>query len=189
MKASKIITLFTLLFILKTSIYSQDLSGGDGYKSSIGVITGTDLGLTFKHFLDDKIAFEGILSTGLFYNGNKFTGLLEFHKPFNDLKGLNWLVGGGMHFGSHHYSYYGYHSYNTNSGGYYDKNGKFHPSNGIYKTTYYSFGFDLILGAEYDLANYPFTFQFQIKPFFDFVNRGSHFFDASIAVRYILNKK
>jgi len=187
MKATNNLLILTLLICLNKSLFSQDFKGGDGYKSSVGVITGTDLGLTFKHFLSDKMAFEGILSTGLFYNSNKITGLIEFHKPFDDVDGLNWLFGAGMHFGSHNYSYYGYYGYNSYYGGYYDKNGNFHSSNGTYKSRYYSVGIDAILGIEYDLANYPFTFQFQIKPFFDFVNRGSNFFDTSISIRYIIN--
>ena len=79
-----------------------------------------------------------------------------------------------MHFGSHNYSYYGYYAYNYPYGN--------------YKHTYYSVGIDLILGAEYDLANYPFTFQFQIKPFLDLymsnIDKDSH-----VKIKSTLNKK
>ena len=173
MKSTFNLLILSLLICVNSTVFSQDFNGGDGYKSSVGVITGTDFGLTYKHFISDKMAVEGILSTGLFYNSNKVTGLIEFHKQFDDVKGLNWLYGGGMHFGSHKYTYYGYYPYNY--------------PNGTYKNTYYSIGIDFILGAEYDLANYPFTLQFQIKPFLDFVNRGSNFFDTSISIRYIIN--
>ncbi len=183
MKATNNLLIITFLVFINSSVYSQFFKGGDGYKSSIGVRSGTDFGGTFKHFLNDKLAFEGILSTNLFNSGSKITGLLEYHIPFNGVQGLNWLFGGGIHAGFHNASYY--------DGYYYDVNGYYYNSNGQavkYKSSYFAIGLDGIFGAEYNLANYPFTFQADVKPYFDIINRGNNFLDISISARYIFNK-
>lgn len=166
----------------KSNETSSSSSGGmSGYKTGIGLRGGFEGGLTIKHFIKSDRALEGILSRGWGYGGARITGLYEIHKPFPGAKGLDWFYGAGAHIGFYNGDYYGYRSYN---GGYYDKDGDWHPDG--YRRNYVTFGIDGILGLEYQFNEIPFSVGLDIKPYFDFVGRGDHFGDGALSIRYTI---
>ena len=88
MKKLLIISLLALSFTLK----AQD------YTTSLGLrLGGWENGVTLKHFLSDKAAIEGILSTR--WRGYNITGLYEVQNAISDVDGLYWYIGGGAHIG------------------------------------------------------------------------------------------
>src|SRR3978361_1471563 len=75
-------------------------SMGQDYTNAIGVKLLDGGGITYKHFLDDKNAIEGI---GFFWNrGTRITGLYEIHHTINGVAGLKWYIGTGSHDGFEH---------------------------------------------------------------------------------------
>ncbi len=54
-------------------------------------------GLTVKHFISQRSALEGLLSTR--WRGFEITGLYEVHNNAFDVERLNWYFGGGGHIG------------------------------------------------------------------------------------------
>ncbi len=189
MKIKFLLTVMTFSFT--TLIHAQknislvrasSAEGGSSYTTGFGIRLGYESGLTIKHFFKSSNAIEGILSTGWGYGGFRITGLYEYQKAFSGAKGLNWFVGGGLHFGSYTGRYYGYYGYYGS--GYYDKHGNWHPTG--YKERYASVGFDLILGLEYQFDGAPFTIGLDIKPYFDFYGRNDHYADGALTLRYIL---
>lgn len=174
-----------MLFVMPTSAIAQKGSGAtggqSGYKTGIGLRLGYESGITFKHFIKEHRALEGILTRGWGYGGGRITGLYEIHKPLPGAPGFDWFFGFGAHIGSFDGRYYGYYGYYN--GGYYDKHGKWHPTG--YRDYYLSVGIDGILGIEYQLAEIPLTLGIDIKPWIDFYGRGSHFGDGGLSIRYI----
>lgn len=155
--------------------------GAAGYKTGIGLRGGWEGGLTIKHFLQSHRAVEGIFSRGWGYGGVRITGLYEIHKPFPGANGLDWFYGVGAHVGFYNEHYYGYKCYN---GGYYDRDGDWHP--GKCRDRYTTIGIDGILGLEYQFNEIPFTIGIDIKPYFDLVGRGDHFGDGALTIRYTI---
>src|SRR4249919_1630602 len=149
--------------------------GMAGYKTALGIRFGWEGGLTLKHFIKEKRALEGILAFGWNGYGFRLTGLYEVHKSFPDVEGLDWFFGGGAHIGSYGPGHYGYY---YGSGGYYDKHGNWHP--GVYRDRYMTFGIDGVLGLEYQFEDAPFNIALDIKPYIDFVNPGSSFYDGGL---------
>lgn len=86
----KIIVLLLASFLIYNSGKAQD------YNNAIG-IKFYPTGITFKHFLSDNKAIEGI---GYFYKyGTRITGLYEIYNPIEALDGLQWYYGFGAHVG------------------------------------------------------------------------------------------
>ncbi len=171
----KQITILLLLCFLSLISFSQSQT----YKNAIGLCGGWKSGITAKHFFSEGKAVELILSNGSFGHGVQLTGLYELHKPAfkkNDVEGMFWLYGLGGHFGGgYSYSYLYFDSKNLP---YYRQ------------YNYVAIGLDLIFGLEYNIPDIPFTVGANIKPYFEFGTQAGipfSFFDASLAVRYILN--
>src|SRR4051812_37843237 len=58
------------------------------YSNAVGFRAGETSGLTFKHFVDQTSAFEGIL--GVWPNAFDITVLCEKHTNAFNLEGMNW---------------------------------------------------------------------------------------------------
>jgi len=133
------------------------------YTSSIGVRLGFYRGITYKHFLSEKVAFEGIAMSR--YRGINLTALLEFHNPISEVEGLNWYYGFGGHVGYYNSYYYSYYS------------GLDH--------YHLIIGVDGILGAEYTFSELPFTISLDWKPTFNLF--GGYYFNGdsgALSLRY-----
>ena len=93
----KKITLTLIIIISALFVNAQD------YSNAVGLRGGLGYGLTFKHFLNETSAVDGILNSSWGFFG--VTGLYEIHKPAFDVANLNWFYGGGAHvwFGSSMY--------------------------------------------------------------------------------------
>ncbi|MBK8403425.1 MAG: hypothetical protein KA251_06240 [Saprospiraceae bacterium] len=91
MKA-KFLTLF-VFFLLGSvcTLKAQD------YKSAIGARLGYPLSLSYKTFISEKGAIEGILGFRgySYYSWITVSALYQHHMPIKSVEGLNWYVGGG----------------------------------------------------------------------------------------------
>jgi hypothetical protein len=127
-----------LTIILAISILT--LASAQDYKTGIGFRAGLSQGLTVKHFVNEKAAFEGIFSTR--WGGFEITGLYEIHNQAFDVAGLNWYYGFGAHIG------------------FWDGNKDW----GVLNTAYTVIGIDGILGIEYNFSEVPFNIGLDWKP-------------------------
>jgi hypothetical protein len=94
----KIIMVFFISLCYSTVAAAQESST---YKNAVGVRLGNSVptvksGITYKHFLANNNAIEGILSFG---DGTAICGLYEIHKPINSVENLQWFIGGGGYVG------------------------------------------------------------------------------------------
>jgi hypothetical protein len=91
-------TLFLFSIIL---IFTQNASA-QTYKNGIGLRFGWGYGVTFKHFVNQKAALEGVLNYRSYgaldykYNYVRLTGLYLIHNPIASAEGLQWYYGGGL---------------------------------------------------------------------------------------------
>lgn len=93
MKRSLLLLLVCIsLTLLTNSAYSQP-----GYGQSVGIRIGNFPGVTYKKFIQETAAIEGLLSFGT----NRFylAGLYELHYPDVLDHGLTPFIGGGAHTG------------------------------------------------------------------------------------------
>ena len=147
-------TLLTL--VLAVSILA--IANGQDYKTGIGLRGGPYMGLTVKHFLNEKHAVEGLLQTR--YSGFDVTALYEFHnaKAF-DVDRLNWYYGFGGHLGSYNNAAY---------------------SLGAVV------GIDGILGIEYNFSEAPLNIGLDWKPMFNLIGNTNFWGDGgALSIRYI----
>ena len=127
-----------LTIILGISILT--LGSAQDYKTGIGFRAGLSQGLTVKHFINGKAAFEGLLSTR--WSGLEITGLYEIHNQAFDVSNLNWYYGFGAHIG------------------FWDGNRDW----GVLNRSYTVVGIDGILGIEYNFNEVPFNIGLDWKP-------------------------
>jgi hypothetical protein len=87
------------ILLLTTHIHAQnDDGGGSAYKQAIGIKFPGGLSLTYKKFVTDTHSIEGQLTS--WNKGFRMAGLYEFNfYTFNDVEGLAWFVGPGVHVG------------------------------------------------------------------------------------------
>ena len=86
-------TVITTLLLIRIGTYSN----AQDYTTGIGLRGGLYNGVTFKHFLGEKNAFEGILTSR--WLGYKITGLYEIHNQAFHADGLKFYYGIGGHIG------------------------------------------------------------------------------------------
>jgi hypothetical protein len=145
---------FVLTLVLGLSIVV--LAGAQDYKTGLGLRAGSSWGLTLKHFVDKKAAFEGILY-GHHYGFN-ITGLYEVHNQAFDVENLKWYYGFGAHIGSYNY----------------DKENNF------------VMGIDGILGIEYSFTEAPINIGLDWNPYFNLIGTTEFFAaSGALSVRYI----
>lgn len=159
MRSIKLLFL-SFLFVLLTVSYGH---AQKNYDNALGIRLGSWPGITYKHFVTQRGAFEAILSTK--WHGYMFHGLYEVHhKVFNE-PGFNFYYGAGGHVG--HWNV------RTHRHPWYDDAG-----------TYSAIGVDGILGLEYTLSTIPLNFSIDWKPMFNIVNyTGLWVDDVAFSVR------
>ena len=152
---------FFLTVVMAFSIIA--LLNAQDYRTGIGLRGGFSSGLTLKHFVSNKAAFEGILSTR--WRGFDITGLYEIHGEAFDVERLNWYYGFGAHLG------------------FWD--GRYAPWGSV-GSTYTVIGIDGILGIEYNFTEIPVNISLDWKPAINvFGNQGFWGDGGAISLRYI----
>jgi hypothetical protein len=91
--------IFTIIISLFISTLA--LAQSSTYKNALGIrlsssIPTVESGITYKHFLGNNNAVEGILSFG---DGTAICVLYEIHKPIKSAENLQWFIGGGGYIG------------------------------------------------------------------------------------------
>ena len=147
-----------ILLTLVLALAVIALANAQDYKTGIGLRGGWGYGLTVKHFISEKSALEGILSSR--WSGFEITGLYEIHNRAFDVDRLNWYFGGGAHVGFY---------------------GNNYPGGNVTVV-----GIDGILGLEYNFKEVPINLSLDWKPAFNFIGY-SHFFGdgGAFSIRYI----
>ena len=106
---NRIIILLLVAITASTTAKAQEEQ--TTYKNAIGIRLGPSTpviksGISFKHFMNDSKAIEGIVSFG---DGFAVCGLYEIHKPITAAEDLQWFIGFG--------GYAGFSKTTTNIGG------------------------------------------------------------------------
>ncbi|MCF8236778.1 MAG: hypothetical protein K9I85_01345 [Saprospiraceae bacterium] len=142
---------------LATVTYSQS------YSRAIGLRLGWDYGISYKHFLNQKAALEGVLTyrswgdAGYNYNYFRLTGLYLIHNPIEGAEGLSWYYGAGVSIQSW--------------GGQYKEFSKYLGKN--YSSV--ALGIHGALGLDYKFVNAPINLTLDWVPSFVFGGWGSGF--------------
>jgi hypothetical protein len=152
----KIILTVILVSVLTMMANAQD------YKTGIGLRVGPASGFTVKHFIHDKSALEGLLTTK--WHGWDFTGLYEVHNLAFDTENLRWFYGGGAHLGF----------YNGNNVEW-----------GTPGTTSGVFGIDGILGIEYTFDEAPINLGLDLKPALNLIGYTGFWAEFGVSARYV----
>ena len=86
-----------LIFSLAVVFCSYFAAQAQDYQSAIGVRLGFPSSLSFKHFISEKGALEGMLGFRSYsgYSWINIGGLYEHHNSFPSAEGLRWYYGGG----------------------------------------------------------------------------------------------
>ncbi len=153
-----------ILVITLTGFSTPKSVLGQPYDKGIGIRVGVTNGISYKQFIGENAAFEGIV--GVQYGELKVTGLYELHSEALDSELLNWYYGAGGHIGFY-------------SDGY---NPPY--SNDNYNIAQPVIGLDGIFGLEYQIKRVPFTIGADIKPFIEFTEPHFYLRDVGLSVRY-----
>ncbi|MDD2195966.1 MAG: hypothetical protein PHW91_02140 [Bacteroidales bacterium] len=141
------------------------IANAQDYNTGIGLRGGFSNGITIKHFVTSKAAFEGIIASR--WRGLELTGLYEIHGRAFNTERLKWFVGFGGHVGFWDGNYT--HKYWGDSG-----------------TSYTVIGIDGILGLEYSFVEVPINIGLDWKPAFNFYGHSGFWADGgAFSIRYI----
>lgn len=158
---TKLFTVLAFTFLFAFASNAQD------YKSAIGLRLGSPLSVSYKTFVSDRGAFEGVLGfrsySGL-YSWINVGAYYEHHNPISSVRGLSWYYGAGanIYLWSWNTSYIGDRSTST------------------------SFGISGVLGLDYKFADLPLNISADWIPTF-FINGIGSGFDGgygALAARY-----
>ena len=151
-----------IILTLTLAIFISAFASAQDYNTAIGLRLGTSSGVTARHFLGEKSAVEGLLTTR--WQGLEITGLYEFSNNAFEVDRLNWYFGFGGHIGF-------YNGSNTTWG----ESG----------TSYVVLGIDGIIGMEYTFIDVPINLSLDWKPFFNLTGEPGFWGDAlALSVRY-----
>jgi hypothetical protein len=132
------------------------------YNTGIGLRGGFANGITIKHFVSDKAAFEGIIASR--WRGVELTALYEIHGRAFDTDRLNWYAGFGGHVG------------------FWDGNDTRWGDDRSYTVI----GIDGILGLEYNFLEIPINLSVDWKPAFNLFGYSGFWADGgALSIRYI----
>ncbi|MCH7411572.1 hypothetical protein MM239_19455 [Belliella sp. DSM 111904] len=153
---------YTFLLVAMMAIGNEAMA--QGYNTGIGLRAGVGNGLTVKHFLSDKAAFEGILHSR--WRGLLITGLYEIHNDISEVRGLRWFYGGGAHLGT----------WNSNRG---------NQPWGDPNRSYTVFGLDGIIGLDYKFDGAPVNLSLDYKPAFNITGYTGFWGDeVALSIRF-----
>ena len=151
-----------IILTLTLAIFISMFASAQDYNTAIGLRLGTSIGVTARHFLGEKSAVEGLLTTR--WEGLEITGLYEFSNNAFEVDRLNWYFGFGAHLGF----YNGDHTPWGDSG-----------------TSYAILGIDGIIGMEYTFIDVPINLSLDWKPMFNLTSYTGFWGDAlALSVRY-----
>jgi hypothetical protein len=158
-------------FVLLCTLLSIGFAANAQYKQAIGLRLGLPSGLTYKTFISDKNAIEGVLHLG---NGIGLTGLYQIHNQAFGVTNLNWYYGFGGHF----------HATNRNFGAYgngWRASGENRPADGSV-----DLGINGVLGLEYTVPSAPLVFALDISPIVGLSSAGGAYLGtaSSLAIRF-----
>jgi hypothetical protein len=152
-----------IILIFSFTICTLSFTRAQDYNTGVGLRGGFASGLTVKHFLSYRSAFEGILDSR--WRGLDITLLYEIHNQAFDVDRLRWYFGLGGHMGFW--------------------NGK-HTPWGNENTNYIVLGVDGILGIEYSFSVIPINIGLDWKPAFNLVGYSGFWADGgALSVRFI----
>jgi hypothetical protein len=152
-----------LMFVLMFALFLSGSVAAKDYNTGIGLRGGAWNGLTVKHFISEKAAFEGLFDSR--WRGFNLTGLYEIHNQAFDTDRLNWYYGFGAHIGFYDTQYK---KWGDNSG------------------TYTVLGIDGILGLEYNFKEIPINLGIDWKPTINLSGYSGFWGDGgAISIRYI----
>lgn len=155
------VTTTLIVFLATTSLSAQR-----DYDTGIGLRAGVSYGLTVKHFMTDRSAWEAILSTR--YEGFLLTGLYELHQDVFNTTNFNFLYGFGGHLGEWP--------------GDVDHHDWFND-----KANHLALGIDGIIGLEYTFDEVPFSISIDWKPSFNIAEHAVFLVDeAGLSIRYVI---
>ena len=153
----KFLMIIIVMFCIVTFSNAKDYNTGIGLRGSFSN------GLTIKHFLGEKGAIEGLLTSR--WKGLIITGLYEIHNQAFGVDRLNWYFGFGGHIGfwdGHHV--------------------KWAKDNRSYTVI----GIDGILGMEYNFNEIPINLSIDWKPVFNIIGHSGFWGNSGgISIRYI----
>lgn len=161
---------FYPLFIVLIVLFSGGATlSAQQYDQAAGLRLAWGFGGTYKHFLSEKIAVEGIVNywsrgtLGFRYSRTRISVLVEMHQDLNEVAdGLQWYAGGG--------AFAGFWS------------GSFSSFNDGNQT---QVGVSGVLGLDYKFAELPINVSADWMPGIAFVGGGGFFAGAGgLAVRY-----
>lgn len=151
-----------IFLTLTLSVFIYAFASAQDYKNALGLRLGTSIGVTAKHFMGEKSAVEGLLTTR--WQGLEITGLYEITNNAFDVDQLNWYFGFGGHIGFY--------------------NGSNTPW-GESETSYVVLGIDGIIGMEYTFIDVPINLSLDWKPIFNLTGESGFWGDVlALSVRY-----
>lgn len=155
--------MFTLLYVSAPEAQAQT----GGYNTMIGITAGTNLGGSVKQFFREEGAVELLVYRR--WKGWVVAALYEHHIQINEIRGLEWYFGGGVHYGTW-------------------KVGKgIPPWVDKIEHDYNVYGIDAILGLEYHINRSNFYTGFYLKPAYNFTDFTKFWGDeAAFTLRYAL---
>ena len=153
------------LFIGKSSAQVQD------YKSAIGLRLGYPLSLSYKTFINDKAALEGIVGfrSYAYYSWFNIGALYQHHMDIQSVDGLAWYVGGGAN--AFFWSY----------------DNKYYPNSSDFSS--FSVGISGCIGLDYKFGNIPLNLSLDWVPTFSFGGEFLNNFQSAyggLSARYVL---
>lgn len=162
LKLTFLLGLFLALSSLRTD--AQD------YKSAIGLRLGYPVSLSYKTFISEPGAIEGVLGFRgySYYSWLNLSAFYQHHFPITSVDGLKWYVGGGA-------SVY-----------YWNYDNDFYPNNDFNSI---SFGIHGVIGLDYKFANIPLNLSLDWIPTVGFGGEFLGGFGGSygaLSVRYVL---
>jgi len=164
MEINRIITFFVVLLVGIFAWQGAAAQEGSTYNRGIGGRFGVANGITYKHFINDGHAIEGILN----FQGNrnfsifKLLGLYEIHQPVNlvDVEGLRWYYGFGAGLGSYRY--------------------KDVDDSGL------AWSFDAVIGLDYKIPAAPINLSLDWKPTMELTPESGVRFDGiGLSIRFV----
>ncbi len=164
----KLVIVFIAAIAISISLKAQDYKTEFGFRAG-----GLTSGLTVKHFINSDGALEGIMSFG--YRSTVITGLYEKHENIPSAQGLKWFYGGGAHIGFFSYGGYYYTVHGHGNIYYVEREGESASVGGL----------DFIIGLDYKFNKAPVNVSLDIKPFVDFFNGTSGYFDGALSFRFV----
>lgn len=141
---------------------------------AVGLRAGGTSGLTLEMKSSNGSEYEGLV--GFWNHGASVTVLYKKRSEAFNVKGLDWIYGGGSHV-----AHYGKRFYRNNEPYWHTD----YPTYVDYNT--FAIGFDGLFGIEYHISQTPIAVSFEFKPFFEFVSNGDVWIsmDPGIGIKFV----